>query len=154
MSAVSKFTAASRRRVLDALRAGNYSTVAARYAGIHPRTLRRWLRRGREEKSGPFRDFHEDARRALAFAEVRAVAVLRRQMQSNWRAALEYLSRRYPSRWGKRDPSQWKAALKATRSSDLSRAYDDSQLARIGRILADAGAFEDGAPEASLPEGQ
>ena len=41
-----KLTPAVAERILSAIRAGNFMEVAARYAGISPSTLYRWLERG------------------------------------------------------------------------------------------------------------
>ena len=35
-------------------------------------------------------------------AEVRAVAIIQKKMPDDWRAALAYLERKHPKRWGRR----------------------------------------------------
>ena len=45
--------------VLEAIRAGASVADAAREAGLSPRTVQRWLARGRREQAGAHRDFTE-----------------------------------------------------------------------------------------------
>ena len=78
-----------------ALEAGNYTTVAVGYAGIGRATFYRWMQRGRDADQGIYREFYESVRRALAIAEVRAVAIVRRHMAQRWRACLAWLERRH-----------------------------------------------------------
>jgi len=94
------------QRIVQALRAGNYADAACRAAGIAPSTFYRWLERGDDEDSGLFRDFAEEVERAMAEAEVHAVAVLRRAMPEDWRAALAYLERRHPERWRRQQTTE------------------------------------------------
>lgn len=43
-----RLTAGRKRRLLEAVRAGNYVSVAARYAGISPKTFHNYMKKGRE----------------------------------------------------------------------------------------------------------
>ncbi|MEM1182106.1 MAG: hypothetical protein AAGM22_27405 [Acidobacteriota bacterium] len=99
----SKLTPEVQDRIITAIRAGNYSRVAAEYAGISERTFYGWLRRGKKAKSGLYREFWCAVQRAEREAEVRAVAMIQKSMDGNWRAALAFLERKYPSRWGRKD---------------------------------------------------
>ena len=105
--------------------------AAARSAGVSESTFHRWMSRGEQEQSGPFRAFREAVVLAESEAEVYAVAILRRAMPEDWRAALAYLERRHPSRWrrqqtteltGKDGSSFW--GEKGSRL-DLSRLTDE-----------------------------
>ncbi|HEY4897587.1 MAG TPA: transposase [Solirubrobacteraceae bacterium] len=99
MARPTKLTPELQERIIKAVRAGNYAEAAARASGIAPSTYYRWLQRGTVEEHGAYRDFSEAVRQAEAEAEVHAVAILRRAMGEDWRAALAYLERRYPGRW-------------------------------------------------------
>jgi transposase len=99
MARPTKLTEAVQDKIVQAIRAGNYAEAAGRVAGISPSTYYRWLERGEREEQGPYRDFHDAVRKAEAEAEVHAVAILRRAMPEDWRAALAYLERRHPQRW-------------------------------------------------------
>ena len=95
MARPTKLTPDRKDRIVKAMGAGNYLEAAARSAGVHPSTVYRWLERAEQEAEGLYRDFAEDVRRAEAEAEVHAVAIVRRAMSGDWRAALAYLERRH-----------------------------------------------------------
>jgi transposase-like protein len=91
-----------------AIRAGNYTETAARHAGIAPSTFYEWMQRGeqRDAKGEPvhpqFAEFREAVKKAEADAEAYAVGQVRLAMQDSWQAAMTYLERRHPERWGRR----------------------------------------------------
>ncbi len=98
-----KLTPEVRERVVSAIRAGNYARVAAGYAGIGERTFYQWLQRGREEGTGIYAQFLHAVKGAERESEVRAVAMVQKAMADNWQAAMTYLERKHPDRWGRRD---------------------------------------------------
>lgn len=106
MGRPSKLNDDRRDRIIRAVRAGNYREAAARAAGIAPSTLYAWLERGAAEETGPYYEFSEALQRAEAEAEVFAVATIRKAMPDDWRAAVTYLERRYPSRWRKNSSTE------------------------------------------------
>lgn len=63
-----KLTKEVKDKIIDAIRCGVYIETAAAVAGITRQTFYNWLRRGKEEKSGKFRDFVKEVN--IAFAEV------------------------------------------------------------------------------------
>lgn len=90
-------------KILSAVRAGAFLKEAAEHAGVDERTVYRWLERG--EQSGQpakFGQFRQALMRARADAHVGAVAIIRRAMSEDWRAAAFYLERTDPKRWGRR----------------------------------------------------
>lgn len=87
------------RKLLQAIEIGNYLPTAARYAGIGEATFYEVMEHGRTQRRGKCRDFYEAVMDAEAKAEVAAVAALRRGFERDWRAAAEFLKRKYPSRW-------------------------------------------------------
>ena len=89
-------------RIVAALEAGNFTTVAVEYAGIGRATFYRWMIRGREEQQGIYYDFYKAVRRAIAIAEVRAVTIVRQHMTKSWKACMIWLERRFPQRWAAR----------------------------------------------------
>jgi hypothetical protein len=95
----SKLSAEVTDRVVQAVRAGNYADAACQAAGISPSTYYRWMSRGAQEPGSEYARFREAVLRAEAEAEVYAVAILRRAMGEDWRAAMAYLERRHPTRW-------------------------------------------------------
>lgn len=131
MARPTKLTPELQERILKAVRAGNYAEAAARASGIAPSTYYRWLQRGSLEESGAYRDFTEAVRQAEAEAEVHAVAILRRAMGEDWRAALAYLERRYPGRWRRHTsteltgPDGGPIRTEATQQIDLRKLTDE-----------------------------
>ena len=98
-----KLTPEVREKIVSAIRAGNYAQVAAEYAGISRSTFFRWLDRGRQAQRGLYRDLFEAVEAAEREAEVRAVAILQKHMDESWQAAMAFLERKHPERWGRRD---------------------------------------------------
>lgn len=94
-------------RIVRMVRAGSYKEVAARAAGIGTSTLYSWQERGEadrvEGRQTEHAAFVEALTRAEAEAEVHAIAAVRKVMETDWRAAMDYLARRYPERWAKRE---------------------------------------------------
>lgn len=118
-----KLTDEKQTFIVNALKAGNYCDVAAKAAGLSESTFWRYMEMGervsallREAEEDPevtfkptqsqlrMLDFWEAVTRARAEAEVQAVAMLRKAMPEDWRAAMAYLERAFPKRWGLRKP--------------------------------------------------
>lgn len=100
-----KFTPELTEVILTAVRIGNYFTTAASLAGIHINTLYRWLSEGEDEDS-QYHEFYLDMLQAEAEAEVSIVTVVRSAANSDYRAGLELLSRRFPDRWSSRSKAE------------------------------------------------
>jgi transposase len=129
MARPTKLTEKVHERILQAIRAGNYVESAAVAAGIAPSTFYRWLERGRVESGGIYHALEEDVRRAEAEAEVHAVAVIRKAMPGDWRAAMAYLERRHPARWRRRESRELTGpdggAIRTAASLDLTKLTDE-----------------------------
>ena len=65
-----EMTLVTRKVIIDALREGLSWGTAAELAGIGYELLRNWVRKGKEQESGFYRNFLEDAIRAEAEAEL------------------------------------------------------------------------------------
>jgi transposase len=102
----SKLSVEVTERVVQAIRAGNYPEAACQAAGISPSTYYRWISRGDQEPGSAHAAFREAVVRAEAEAEVHAVAIVRRAMGEDWRAAIAYLERRHPTRWRTRHQTE------------------------------------------------
>lgn len=91
--------------LLEAVRAGNRPATAARLAGLSPKTLDEWLRRGRSEDVRPatpdYRQLVDDVELAQAQAEARAVDIIAKAMRRNPRWAVWYLENVHPD-WRRR----------------------------------------------------
>jgi len=102
----SKLTDEVTERVVQAVRAGNYAEAACQSAGISSSTYYRWMSRGDQDPGSDYARFREAVLRAEAEAEVYAVAIIRRAMGDDWRAAVAYLERRHPTRWRTRHQTE------------------------------------------------
>jgi transposase len=89
--------------IAQTIESGNYAETAASASGIHKATFYRWLERGENASSGLYKDFHDAVRRAEALAEARAIRVVQDAMPKDWKAAMTYLERKFPERWGRRE---------------------------------------------------
>lgn len=98
----SKLTPEVQERICKVIRAGNYAYIAAEYAGISETTFYRWMEQGEEQKTGRHREFREAVKAAEREAEIRAVATVQQHMGKSWQAAMTYLERKFPQRWGRR----------------------------------------------------
>ena len=98
----SKLTPEVQETITKVIRAGNYAFIAAEYVGISQTTFYRWLELGEQEEAGPYWEFRDAVKRAAREAEVRAVATVQKHMGTNWQAAMTYLERKFPKRWGRR----------------------------------------------------
>jgi len=98
-----KLTPEVQQKLIEAIKEGNYYEAACAYAGISYQTFLNWLERGKREKSGKFFEFFEAVTRAEAEAERKIVKMWIEAIPEDWRAARDFLERRYPDRWGKKD---------------------------------------------------
>ncbi len=101
-----KLTPLVQQQILSALTAGNYAKIAAGYAGVGESTYYEWKERGEQDKAAgrrtPFAEFAESVKKAENDAEVRAVSLIHQAMPGDWQAAMTYLERKFPERWGRR----------------------------------------------------
>ncbi|MCA1697442.1 MAG: hypothetical protein LC790_00460 [Actinobacteria bacterium] len=117
------------QKLTDALRAGNYLSVAAAYAGVSRSTVHRWLALAEEENPDPrLVHLRDEVRKAEAAAEVHAVAVMRKASAAGeWRAAATFLERRYPERWRRREPPGSPAGAQHDQQTDIDAADPESR---------------------------
>lgn len=106
----SKLTPEIEAILCQAIRAGNYAEIAASYADIDPHTFGKWLHQGQDDVQGNRQTasarLYLAVKRAEADAEVRAVASVASAFPKSWQAAMTFLERKYPHRWGRRDRTE------------------------------------------------
>lgn len=90
------------KRIVKAVRGGNYLKPAAEAARVSEATFHRWMKAGREAKSGIQHDFYEAVKQAESEVELELAARILKAAGEDWRAALALLERRHPERWGRR----------------------------------------------------
>ncbi|MBI2388654.1 MAG: hypothetical protein HYV09_03470 [Deltaproteobacteria bacterium] len=87
-----------------AIRAGSSPEGAAQYAGIDRSTFYRWMDQGRRARSGPSRKFRDAIEKAKADLETMVAAkVIKGISEGKLDLAIQFLERRYPELWGRRD---------------------------------------------------
>ena len=95
-----KLTPELQDKIITYIKAGNYAKVACKASGICEDTFYDWIKKGENAKSGKFFGFSESIKRARATAEIRNVAVVNKAAEKHWTAAMTWLERKYPERWG------------------------------------------------------
>ena len=134
MARPTKLNADTHKRIVSAIRAGNYIETAAAYAGIHKSTLYDWLKRGEREKQRvaknpryrikkdeqQFVAFSDAVEKALAEAEVRDVAIIGKAAEEYWQAAAWRLERKFPHKWG-RKVIEHSGSLEVKHNDDIKR---------------------------------
>lgn len=94
------------REAADLIKAGNYVNVVCQYLGIAQATWYNWLVKGEEAESGIYKEFLETIKSAEVTAEIRNVSLIQKAAKDDWKAAMTYLERRHPERWGRKDRTQ------------------------------------------------
>jgi hypothetical protein len=89
-------TAEVRRKVLLAVRAGNFREVAAQYAGVSYSALRAYLKKKRDPEATAFLAAVLEAETAV---EIELVGAVKRMGANDLKAATWYLARKFPKRW-------------------------------------------------------
>jgi transposase-like protein len=92
---IDKYTPDRVQKIINALRAGNHLATAARYAGVSPNIVKKWVEL--------YPEFALAVDEADAASEVRNVAIIQKEAEKRWVAAAWLLERKYPEKWGKVD---------------------------------------------------
>lgn len=95
MARQSKLTPRARARFLQAIQAGAFPEVAARFAGFSPASYYRYMKGSTPEHA----EFRLDVLDALAALEVRITGTLIQRAMTDPRWALVALQHRFPERW-------------------------------------------------------
>jgi transposase len=105
MGRPTKLTPELQKRIVKLVRDGNYIETAAIAAGITKQTFYNWMERGKAGEE-PFAEFFDALKRAEAEAEAEIAATVRAGLRDapQWQSAMTFLERRWPTRWGRRDP--------------------------------------------------
>ena len=99
----SRLTDETQRRIVEAIRAGNYIETAAQYAGVNKTTIYAWLKKADDPDQDPrYAEFRNAVEEARAQAEARNVMLIQKAAnEGTWQAAAWYLERTAPHRWGR-----------------------------------------------------
>ena len=171
-----KFDSGLADKIISAIKAGGYVETAAAFAGVNKDTFYAWLKRGAAEKSGPFKEFSDAIGRAIAESEMRYVSVVAKAASGyevvrertvidmgpdgkphtttttdkshefNPPAAMWWLERRFPRRWGRMERPEISEVPERSRSEPLMTLkretidiYDPDRLARLISAFGEAG---------------
>lgn len=171
--------------VVDLVRAGNYIRPIATYVGVSHSTLYDWMKRGQAaidaadeadaleweegtkgedvlvydgipELERPYAKFFIEVTKASQEAEVRSVTAWSVATRTDWRAAKEFLARRFPDRWGE-NPVEitltGELRPAGTTSQEIPVTNDDERAATIAAILEEAGVVPAGLVAGAVEEG-
>jgi hypothetical protein len=119
-------------KIVEAVRVGNYAETAARLAGIDDQTYWNWVKAG-EKGEEPYKSFLGAVKEAEGEAERAALARVNAggsgPDQVSWQSAAWYLERKFPKKYGRRDPD--KAA-----QADLDRRLKQLEIERLEAQIA------------------
>ena len=90
-------------KMIPAIEIGNYIETVCQAHGIDKSTYYKWIKKGEKAKSGIYRHFFHSVRNAEARAEARLIEEWREKLQVSPTNYKDFLERRYPERWGKKD---------------------------------------------------
>ena len=90
-------------KMIPSIEAGNYVETVCQAHGVHRTTYYKWIKKGEKAKSGIYRHFFHSVRNAEARAEARLIEEWREKLQVSPTNYKDFLERRYPERWGKKE---------------------------------------------------
>lgn len=109
MGRPTKLTEARKKKIVAAIRKGNFAQIAAAANGITEQTYYNWLKRGSEDAAADdpdrqgsiYAEFFEAVKSAEAEAELKKVDGLN-TTATGWQRHAWWLERRFPKRWGQK----------------------------------------------------
>jgi hypothetical protein len=113
--------------LVEALKTGAHITTAAYHAKVHPNTIWKWLKLGKEDPNGPWGEFRGVIMGAIHEAELRFVAIIAQAAQHNPEHAKWMVTHRHPKRWADRSKLQVSAKV----SGGLA-LLSDEEMAGLG----------------------
>lgn len=87
--------------LLKHIRAGVPFKYACEAVGISYQTYAEWVRKGKRARSGQYRDFYEEVKKARGNAISRNVAIIQKAAEKTWQAAAWWLERTCPEEFGR-----------------------------------------------------
>ena len=119
-----KLTPRIQKAICATIAKGNYPSVAAEFHGVAKSTFCSWMAKGRKSRSGPFREFLDAVKKAVAKAEVNSRNAIHATAKKNWHAHAMLLERKIADRWARRD------RLEVAKLSDKIKALEREQRAQ------------------------
>lgn len=127
-----KFTRVLAQKVIDLIRLGSYKGVACQAVGLSRRTFSEWMAigEGRMQVAFPTKEyewFAEEIHKAEAECETDLLAKLMVNLPKETREIIEFLARRWPERWAKRDGGKVKRDADDW-MSEFKRLYEAGEI--------------------------
>jgi hypothetical protein len=137
----SLLTAETKARLLMAFELPHAQDDCARLAGISPRTLSKWLTRGRRATHGEYFDLVRDIELAIAKAKDSLITRVMTATRRRPDIALKVLARRWPYEWG---PAAPREAAEPAKRPDMAavRAKIEAKLDEIEQRMGLAADLE------------
>jgi hypothetical protein len=128
-----KLTPKVQEQICNAIKAGSYSEIAARYAGVGSATFYKWMALGDGDSAeSPYKEFREAVENARAAAEVRNIGLIQQAANNGtWQAAAWYLERTSPARWGRRSALEVTGAEGGPVKIDVSIDELEAKVAKL-----------------------
>ena len=101
MGRPSKLTPERHKKIVALIEDGNYPETAAGACGVSRTAFYDWMAKGKEAKSGRYKDFADDVQRAREAAEADLIQTIRRASADDWRAASWMLERTRKGKYSK-----------------------------------------------------
>ena len=138
------------KKIINQIRKGTSPPTAARLHGLSDDAFYDWLHLGQladqSDNESPYRKFYLDVMAADASVEAGLTSKLMKAAETDWKAALEVLSRRYSRNWASKSHSKLEISHQEEQKSlpaeeladaDLAKAIDDYYFRRAGLNPAD-----------------
>lgn len=104
-------------------------TDCADLCGVSRKTLYNWIDKGKNARSGKYRDFYERFEKANADFKKSLVDDIKKD--KTWQSSAWLLERTFPEQYGKKDKLDMRANVKS--KNDLSVYFSDEQIAEALR---------------------
>ncbi len=115
----------------EALRSGCSRKDAAQYAGVDPTTATTWLTRGKNVRAKKcYREFRKRVMLTEASVKIRALGLIQKAADGDWKAAAWWLARKDPKNWADQTRLKIKQELQAKVEAEVK---DD----RLEQLLKD-----------------
>lgn len=109
---------------------GNYRMVAAKRAGLNQNTLEKWSQFGKDDPTSIYGRFLRMIEESEAAAEAVCAKRVMDAGQGDWKAAMEWLARKFPERWASNRSELVKLKKKlAELEAVLARLREESDAA-------------------------
>jgi transposase len=104
MARPSKLTTEIKQQIGKSVALGMTYTLAAASAGITYQTLNKWLKKGKNAKSGKYFEFYKHINKCNADAALKFLERLREALDAeDYRVCMWILERRFPGSYGRRE---------------------------------------------------